>query len=91
MEIAAPAPEGRTQCLTLGRIRLMLEIAVVPVETAAAAAVAGSELVAEEVEGVVHLALQNLPATLEVGVAKSRPSSQKVSSRTFLQDLQYFD
>lgn len=87
MEIAAPALEGRTQCLTLGRIRLMLEIVVVPVEIAAA----GSELVAVEVEGVVHLALQNLPATMEAEVAKSRPSSQKVSSRTFLQVLQYFD
>jgi hypothetical protein len=90
MEIAAPALEGRTQCLTLGRIRLMLEIAVVPVEIVAAAAV-GSELVAEEVEGVVHLALQNLPATLEAEGAKSPPSSQKVSFQTFLQDLQYFD
>lgn len=87
MEIAAPELEGRTQCLKLGRIQLMLEIAVVPVETAAAAA----EWVAEEVEGVVHLALQNLPATMEVEVAKSQPSSQRVSFRTFLQDLQYFD
>ena len=67
----------------------MLEIVVVPVETAAAGG--GSELVAVEVEGVVHLALQNLPATMEAEVAKSRPSSQKVSSRTFLQVLQYFD
>jgi hypothetical protein len=91
MEIAAPALEGRTQCLTLGRIRLMLEIAVVPVEMVAAAAAVGSELVAEEVEGVVHLALQNLPATLEAEGAKSPPSSQKVSFQTFLQDLQYFD
>lgn len=65
MEIAAPELEGRTQCLKLGRIQLMLEIAVVPVETAAAAA----EWVAEEVEEVVHLALQNLPATMEVEVA----------------------
>jgi hypothetical protein len=88
MEIAAPALEERTQCLTLGRIRLMLETAVVAAETAAAA---GSELVAEEVEGVRHLALQNLPATLEAEVAKSPPSSQKVPIRTFLQDLQYFD
>lgn len=87
MEIAAPELEGRTQCLKLGRIQLMLEIAVVPVETAAAAA----EWVAEEVEEVVHLALQNLPATMEVEVAKSQPSSQRVSFRTFLQDLQYFD
>jgi hypothetical protein len=89
MEIAAPALEERTQCLTLGRIRLMLETVVVAAETAAAAA--GSELVAEEVEGVLHLALQNLPATLEAEVAKSPPSSQKVQFRTFLQDLQYFD
>lgn len=88
MEIAAPELEGRTQCLKLGRIQLMLEIAVVPVETAAAA---GSEWVAEEVEGAVHLALQNLPVTMEVEVAKSQPSSQRVSFRTFLQDLQYFD
>jgi hypothetical protein len=90
MEIAAPALEERTQCLTLGRIRLMLETVVVAAETAAAAA-GGSELVAEEVEGVLHLALQNLPATLEAEVAKSPPSSQKVQFRTFLQDLQYFD
>jgi hypothetical protein len=89
MEIAAPALEERTQCLTLGRIRLMLETAVVAAETAAAAA--GSELVAEEVEGVLHLSSQNLPATLEAEVAKSPPSSQKVQFRTFLQDLQYFD
>ena len=89
MEIAAPALEGRTQCLTLRRILLMSEIVVVPVETAAAAA--GSDLVAVEVEGVVHLALQNLLATMEAEVPKSRPSSQKVSFRTFLQDLQYFD
>lgn len=87
MEIAAPELEGKTQCLKFGRIQLMLEIAVVPVETAAAAA----EWVAEEVEEVVHLALQNLPATMEVEVAKSQPSSQRVSFRTFLQDLQYFD
>lgn len=87
MEIAAPELEGRTQCLKWGRIQLMLEIAVVPVETAAAAA----EWVAEEVEEAVHLALQNLPATMEVEVAKSQPSSQRVSFRTFLQDLQYFD
>lgn len=86
MEIAAPELEGKTQCLKFGRIQLMLEIAVVPVETAAAA-----EWVAEEVEEVVHLALQNLPATMEVEVAKSQPSSQRVSFRTFLQDLQYFD
>lgn len=65
MEIAAPELEGKTQCLKFGRIQLMLEIAVVPVETAAAAA----EWVAEEVEEVVHLALQNLPATMEVEVA----------------------
>lgn len=89
MEIAAPELEGRTQCLKLGRIQLMLEIAVVPVETAAAGG--GSAWVAEEVEAAVHLALQNLQATMEVEVAKSQPSSQRVSFRTFLQDLQYFD
>ena len=59
--IAASEPEGRTQCLVLERSQLMLEIAAVPVETAAAAG-SGSDsgLVKEEVEVAVHLALDNL-------------------------------
>jgi hypothetical protein len=45
----------------IGRILLMWVIAVVPEETAAAAGV-GSEPVEAEVEVVVHLVLENLPA-----------------------------
>lgn len=61
--IAASEPEGRTQCLVLERNQLMLEIAAVPVETAAAAAAgSGSDsgLVKEEVEVAAHLVLENL-------------------------------
>lgn len=59
--IAASEPEGRTQCLVLERNQLMLEIAAVPVETAAAAG-SGSDsgLVKEEVEVAAHLVLENL-------------------------------
>jgi hypothetical protein len=45
----------------IGRILLMWVIAVVPEETAAAAGV-GFEPVEAEVEVVVHLVLENLPA-----------------------------
>lgn len=60
--IAASEPEERTRCLVMGRNQLMLEIAAVPVEIAAAAAGSGSDsgLVKEEVEAVVHLVLENL-------------------------------
>lgn len=59
--IAASEPEGRTQCLVLERNQLMLEIAAVPVETAAAAG-SGSDsgLVKEVVEVGAHLVLENL-------------------------------
>lgn len=52
--IAASELEGRTPCLVMERNRLMLEIAAVPVETAAAGSGSGSGsdsgLVKEEVE-----------------------------------------
>jgi hypothetical protein len=61
METAAPALVGRTPCLLMiGRILLMWVIAVVPEETAAAGV--GFEPVEAEVEVVVHLVLENLPA-----------------------------
>jgi hypothetical protein len=52
--IAASELEGRTPCLVMERNRLMLEIAAVPVETAAAGSGSGSDsgLVKEEVEAV---------------------------------------
>ena len=71
MEIAAPAQAERTPCPMTERIQLMLVIAVPPEETAAAAG-AGSELVEVEVEEVVHLVAENLPAecwTMEAEVA----------------------
>lgn len=58
--IAASEPEGRTQCLVLERNQLMLEIAAVPVETAAAGSGSDSGLVKEEVEVAAHLVLENL-------------------------------
>lgn len=69
-EIAAPAQEERTPCLMIERIQLMLVIAVAPERSAAAGA--GSELVEVEVEEVVHLVPENLPAecwTMEAEVA----------------------
>lgn len=69
MEIAAPAQAERTPCPMTERIQLMLVIAVPPEETAAGA---GSELVEVEVEEVVHLVPENLPAecwTMEAEVA----------------------
>jgi hypothetical protein len=57
--IAASEPQGRTPCLVTERNQLMLEIAAVPVETAAGSG-SDSGLVKEEVEVVVHLVLENL-------------------------------
>ena len=59
--IAASEPEGRNQCLVLERNQLMLGIAAVPVEIAAAAGSdSDSGLVKEEVEVAAHLVLENL-------------------------------
>jgi hypothetical protein len=69
--IAASEPQGRTPCLVTERNQLMLEIAAVPVETAAGSG-SGSDsgLVKEEVEVVVQLVLENLEvACWEVEVA----------------------